>query len=185
MPACSARRAMAPMHVVGLEARVLPEWECAWLRGCGACRESARARSGGISVRLALYSANSCHACDGRAAFEDGGDVLGGIALRQLPQHVVEDVDGFGGKPGAGAHGRRGGARARVVGAEDEAEGIDQEETRASHSAIIAFPESRRLPQTVSSQSAEAARQRLATSFILFLIFSRLSCILHKGFVYK
>ena len=67
------------------------------------------------------------HAGNGRAALEDGCDELGRVALREFPEHVVEDVDRFGGKPGAGPHRRRAAAGARVVGTEDESERVDQE----------------------------------------------------------
>ena len=49
-------------------------------------------------------------------------------AFDELAQHVVEDVDRLGGEAGGGAHGRRAGARAGVVGAEDKPERIDEEE---------------------------------------------------------
>ena len=52
--------------------------------------------------------------------------------IDQLADHVVEDIDGLGGEAPGGAHGRGSGAGAGVVGAEDEAEGIDEEQARHS-----------------------------------------------------
>ena len=66
-------------------------------------------------------------------ALEDGGHILRLEGLRQLPDHVVENEDRLGGDAGGGAHGRRFGPEPRVIGAEDEAVGVDEEKT-AVHS---------------------------------------------------
>jgi protein involved in polysaccharide export with SLBB domain len=57
------------------------------------------------------------------------------ILLGQLTQHVVKDVDRFGGKPGAGAHWRSARPRARMVGAEYKPEGIDEKQLLSGHCA--------------------------------------------------
>ncbi len=52
----------------------------------------------------------------------------GWYVVAQLAHHVVEDVDGLGGNPRGGAHGRRAAASASMIGAEDEPVAIDQEQ---------------------------------------------------------
>ena len=64
----------------------------------------------------------------GAFAFPDGGQVFRLVVVDQPAQHRREDVDGFGGQAGGSAHRRHGGARAAVEGAENQAEGIDQEQ---------------------------------------------------------
>ena len=114
---------------------------CAWLPACGGRSGICSSRSGGVSARLALYSANSSTRCVGSPLSKTAAMYSGWVCcLRQLAQHVVEDVDGFGGKPGGGAHGRRAAARARVIGAEDEAERVDQEQPlRFGHCAYYSM----------------------------------------------
>ena len=60
---------------------------------------------------------------------EDRRDVGRLILPRQLPQHAIENVDRFGGKPRAGAHGRSAAAGAGVVGAKDKPERVNQEQS--------------------------------------------------------
>ena len=71
----------------------------------------------------------------GLAALENGGDVGRLVLLGELAQHVVEDVDRLGGEAGGGAHRGRAAAGARMIGAEDEAERIDQEKSLFGHCA--------------------------------------------------
>ena len=66
----------------------------------------------------------------GAFALENGGQVIGLLRLPQLPHHVVEDVDGFGGSARRGPHGGRAGPGPCMVGAEDETKRIDQEKAR-------------------------------------------------------
>ena len=65
-------------------------------------------------------------------AFPDGRQIVGPMRVDELPHHVVEDVDGFGRQARGRAHQRRARARAAVEGAEDQPEGIDQEQTRGA-----------------------------------------------------
>jgi hypothetical protein len=67
-----------------------------------------------------------CHK-NNAVPLEHRGDVGRFVFPGQLPHHSIEDIDRFGGKPRAGPHGRRAAPRARMVRAEDKAEGIDQE----------------------------------------------------------
>ena len=67
------------------------------------------------------------HAVGRLAALENGRDVRRIVLLGQLAQHVVENVNRLGGKPGAGAHGRRAAAGAGMIGAKNESERVDQE----------------------------------------------------------
>ncbi len=85
-------------------------------------------------------------------ALEDGGHVDGREGLRELAQHVVEDKDGFSGNAGAGAHGRSAGARAGVVGAEDETVAVDQEKPRSKH---FAHHTARTFRENATVQAAE------------------------------
>ncbi len=64
------------------------------------------------------------------SALEHGRDVLRLVLGPQLPQHVVENVNRFGGKSRGGAHGRRAAARAGMIGAENETVRVDQEQPR-------------------------------------------------------
>ena len=60
------------------------------------------------------------------------------MLLGQLAQHIREDEDRLGGQSGGSAHGRRIAAGAGVIGAEDESEGIDEEQSGTGHVAMIA-----------------------------------------------
>ncbi len=57
---------------------------------------------------------------------EDSGEVGGGEIVAQLAQHVDEDVDGGGGKPGFCGHGAL--PRHGMIGAEDERHSVDEED---------------------------------------------------------
>ena len=135
-PGSSARRAMVPMTSSASKPRI-SESGSASLRASRRTYGIWSSRSGGVSVRLALYSANSCVAMRGLAALEDRRDVRRACTLRQLPQHVVEDVDGLGGEAGGGAHGRRAAAGAGMIGAEDEPERVDQEQAGPGHCLML------------------------------------------------
>src|ERR1022692_33415 len=71
----------------------------------------------------------------GLAALENRGDVGRAVLLRQLAQHVIEDVDRFGGEPRAGPHRRSAGSRARMVSAKDKSEGVDEKQLLSGHCA--------------------------------------------------
>ena len=94
---------------------------------------SARSRSGGVSARLALYSAYSSSRCVLPMLSKMAAMYCGSKVRESLRSMLVKDEDGFGGEAGGGAHGRRAGAGARMVGAEDEAVGIDEENARRWH----------------------------------------------------
>ncbi len=51
--------------------------------------------------------------------------------------HVVENVNGFGGDAAGGSHRRGAGSRSGMVGAEDESERVDQEEP--GHVTIVSL----------------------------------------------
>ena len=74
------------------------------------------------------------------AALEYRRDIGWVVLLGELPQHVVENVNGLRRKPGARAHGGRAAACARVVGAKDEAERVDQEKPLLGHCPSYPFP---------------------------------------------
>ena len=62
--------------------------------------------------------------------FEDRGQIVGTILLLKPPDHIVEDVGGFGRSAARVAHGRSATALAGVEGPEDEVEGVHQIEAR-------------------------------------------------------
>ncbi len=64
----------------------------------------------------------------GAEALVDGDYILRLIGCEQAAEHVVENVDGFGGGAAGGAHGWGRRAGTSVIGAKDKAEGIDEKE---------------------------------------------------------
>ena len=62
--------------------------------------------------------------------FKNSRDVLGFVGGHQAANHVAEDINRLGREAGTCSHGRGSRPRAGVVRAEDEAEGIDEEEFR-------------------------------------------------------
>ena len=108
--------------IVGFEARKLENGNPHGFENAPHERNLVEQIGRGLDA-IGLVFGELLHAMRGFAALENRGDVGGRVLLRQLAQHVVEDVDRFGGEPGAGPHGRSGGAGARVVGAKDKAEG--------------------------------------------------------------
>ena len=61
----------------------------------GICSQQVRRRFGAVGLVLGEL----LHAVRRLAALENRRDVRGRVLLRQLAQHVVEDVDRFGGEP--------------------------------------------------------------------------------------
>ena len=134
MPAASARRARVPITSSASKPGIFQNGNPHGFEDAadeGNLVEQVGRRFGAIGLVLGEL----LHAVGGFAALEDRGDVGRLVLLRQLPQHVVEDVDRFGGEAGAGAHGRRARPRARVVGAEDKAERIDEKQLLSGHCA--------------------------------------------------
>ncbi len=121
-------------HVVGLEARILQNRNPHGFEDAaheGNLVEQVGRRFGSIGLVLGEL----LHAMGGFGGLEYGGDIGRRMHLGQLAEHVVEDVDRFGGEAGAGAHGRRARASAGVVGAKDKAEGIDEKQLLSGHCA--------------------------------------------------
>ena len=129
-------------HVVGFEAVVLEHRNAHGferLADPGNLLQQIRRRLGAVRfVRRERLVAEG-----GAEAFENRHQVIGFVHRLQALHHVVEDVDGLGLNTRRGPHGRHAGARARMVGAEDEAERIDQKEARHfNHSKGCSRPRS-------------------------------------------
>ena len=82
---------------------------------------------------IGLVLGELLHAMRSFGGLEYGGDVGRRMLFRQFAQHVIEDVDRFGGETGAGAHRRSTRPRTRVVGAKDKSEGIDEKQLLSGH----------------------------------------------------
>ena len=126
-PAVGGLAAERADHVVGFEAGVLDDGDAEGVDEAldiGDLLDQVGRRFGAVGFVFGVF----LFAVGFAEAFEDGGHVLRLEGLGELAQHVVEDENGFGGEAGGGAHGRRLHAGAGVVGAEDEAVGVDEEE---------------------------------------------------------
>src|SRR5664279_5018432 len=133
MPSASARRARVPITSSASN----PGYSRIGIRMAlraphvGNLVEQVGRRFGAVGLVLGELP----HAVGGLTALEYRGHVGRAVLLRQLAQHVVEDVDRFGGEPGAGPHRRSARPRARVVSAKDKPERVDKKQLLSGHCA--------------------------------------------------
>ena len=91
----------------------------------GNLLDQVRRRFGAVRFVLRVFG----FAMGFAQTLEDGDHVLRLERFREFFQHVAENEYGFRGESGGGAHGRRAGPGARVVGPKDESVGVDQKKS--------------------------------------------------------